>query len=116
MPLIFVSALVSSIALSSNGYVRVAGVALLFSTIACVLYRIVVYPFDPTSAGGRVYTLFFEGLNNFVPWYGLSTWGSVFNLGALRVMLRRRNLHNTSTIPVTNPAGLSACRRSIRST
>ncbi len=105
--LIFLSALVSSIALSSNGYVRVAGVALLFSTFACVLYRIVVYPFDQTSAGGRVYTLFFGGLNHFVPWYGLSTWGSVFNLGALRVILRRRNLHDTSTIPVTNPAGLS---------
>jgi Animal haem peroxidase len=106
--LIFVSALVSSIALASNGYVRVAGVALLFCTTACVLYRIVVRPFDPTSAGGRIYTLFFEGLNKFTPWYGLSTWGAVFNLGALRVVLRQRNLHNTSTVPVTNPAGLSA--------
>ena len=87
---IFFSALVSSIALSSNGYVRVAGVALLLSTLACVLYRIVVRPFDPTSAGGRLYTLFFQALNRFVPWYGLSTWGAVFNLGALRVVLRQR--------------------------
>ena len=105
---IFFSALVSSIALSSNGHVRVAGVALLLSTLVCVLYRIVVHPFDPTSAGGRLYTLFFQALNRFVPWYGLSTWGAVFNLGALRVVLRRHNLHNTSTVPVTNPAGLSA--------
>ena len=105
---IFFSALVSSIALSSNSHVRIAGVALLLSTLVCVLYRIVVHPFDPTSAGGRLYTLFFQALNRIVPWYGLSTWGAVFNLGALRVVLRRHNLHNTSTVPVTNPAGLTA--------
>ena len=105
---IFFSALVSSIALSSNGHVRVAGVALLLGTLTCVLYRIVVHPFDSTSAGGRIYTLFFQALNRFVPWYGLSTWGAVFNLGALRVVLRQHNLHNTSTVPVTNPAGLTA--------
>ena len=105
---IFFSALVSSIALSSNSHVRIAGVALLLSTLLCVLYRIVVHPFDPTSAGGRLYTLFFQALNRIVPWYGLSTWGAVFNLGALRVVLRRHNLHNTSTVPVTNPAGLTA--------
>ena len=31
----------------------------------------------------------------------------MLNLGALRVVLRQRNLHDTSTVPVTNPAGLS---------
>src|SRR5579864_466707 len=105
--LIFISALVSSIVLSSNGYVRVAGTVLLLSTLTCALYRVVVYPFDPTSAAGRLYSLSFAALNRFVPWYRLPTWGAVFNLGALRVVLRQRNLHNTSTVPVTNPAGLS---------
>src|SRR5260370_736553 len=45
--LIFLSALVSSIALSSNGYVLVPAVPLPFSTLPCSLYRIVVRPFDP---------------------------------------------------------------------
>jgi hypothetical protein len=105
--LLFVSALMSSIVLSSHGYVRAAGIVLLLSTLICALYRVVVYPFDPTSAAGRIYSLSFQALNLMVPWYRLPTWGAVFNLGALRVVLRQRNLHDTSTIPVTNPAGLA---------
>jgi Animal haem peroxidase len=104
---ILVSALVSSIVLSSNGYVRVAGTLLLFSVFACMLYRIVVYPFEPTSAGGRLYVFLFSTLNRAVIWYKLPTWWAVFNLGALRVVLRAKNLHNTSDIPVSNPAALA---------
>src|SRR5262245_14984151 len=44
--LIFVSALVSSIVLASNDYVRAAGILLLLTTMASVTYRVVVYPFD----------------------------------------------------------------------
>jgi hypothetical protein len=104
---LFVAALMSSIMLSSNGYVRAAGIVLLLSALTCALYRAVVYPFDPTSAAGRFYSLFFQAVNRVVPWHHLTTWGAVFNLGALRVVLRERNLFNTSTVPVTNPAGLS---------
>jgi hypothetical protein len=70
-------------------------------------YRVVVYPFDPTSASGRIYSGTFQLINLIAPWYRLSTWPAVFNLGALRVILRQNNLYNTSDIPVTNPAGLS---------
>jgi hypothetical protein len=103
---LFASAVMSSIVLSSNWYVLVLGVLLTLVTVSSAVYRVVVYPFDPTSVSGRVYTWFFQGLNLFVPWYKLSTWGSVFNLGAMRVVLRAKNLHNTSDIPVSNPAGL----------
>jgi Animal haem peroxidase len=103
---LFVSAVMSSIILSSNWYVLVLGVLLILVVLSSAAYRIVVYPFDPTSVSGRVYRWFFEGINRFVPWYALSTWGAVFNLGALRIVLRAKNLHNTSDIPVSNAAGL----------
>ncbi len=104
---LFVSALVSSIVLASNGYVRAAGIVLLLITACAALYRAIVYPFDPTSAAGRLYHLSFQALNLVVPWYHLPKWGAVLNLGALRVVLRQHNLHDTSTVPVTNPAGLA---------
>jgi len=103
---LFVSAVMSSILLSSNWYVLVAGVLLIVVVASSATYRVVVYPFDPTSVSGRVYTWFFQAVNLVAPWYTLSTWGSVFNLGALRIVLRAKNLHNTSDIPVSNPAGL----------
>src|SRR5262249_848192 len=106
--IIFVSALVSSIALASNGYVRVAGVLLLLMAIVAVVYRIVVYPFDPTSVSGRIYAGFFQSINVVLPWHRLPTWWAVFNLGALRVVLREKTLHDPSIIPVSNPAGLAA--------
>jgi hypothetical protein len=105
--MIFVSALVSSIVLASNDYVRAAGILLLLMTMASVIYRVVVYPFDPTSVSGRLYSGLFQGINLVVPWHRLPTWWAVFNLGALRVVLRQKNLHDTSIIPVSNPAGLA---------
>ncbi len=104
---LFVAALGSSIVLSSHATVRAAGIALLLATVASVLYRVVVYPFDPTAAAGHLYKFTFVAINRLVPWYRLPTWGAVFNLGALRVVLREFNLHDTSGIPVTNAAGLA---------
>jgi len=106
--LIFVSALVSSIALASNDYVRAAGIVLLLVAMASVIWRVVVYPFDSTSVSGRIYKWFFQAINLVLPWHRLPTWWAVFNLGALRVVLRQKNLHDTSIIPVSNPAGLAA--------
>ena len=102
---IFVAALASSIVLSSNGYVRTLGIILALVSLFCAAYRVVVYPFDPHSASGRLYASTFQAINLVLPWYRLSTWGAVFNLGALRVLLREKNLHDTSTIPVSNPDG-----------
>ncbi|MBV8526578.1 MAG: hypothetical protein JOY71_31450 [Acetobacteraceae bacterium] len=102
---VFLSAAVSAVVLSSNGYVRFLGVGLILSSLAAATYRVVVYPFDATSASGRLYSGTFQLINLVAPWYRLSTWPAVFNLGALRVVLRQKNLHNTSDIPVTNPAG-----------
>lgn len=102
---VFLSAAMSSIVLSSNGYVRVFGVILVVVTLFSVAYRIVVFPLDPQSAMLRLYTWIFQGINLLAPWYRLPTWPAVFNLGALRLVLRRYNLHNTSSVPVSRPAG-----------
>ncbi|NEV01059.1 peroxidase [Bradyrhizobium sp. UFLA 03-164] len=55
-----------------------------------------------------VYVKFFELLNRFVVWHRLPTFLAVANLGALREVLRAKNLHNTSDIAVSEPAGLRA--------
>jgi hypothetical protein len=80
---LFASAVMSSIILSSNWYVLVLGVLLILVAVSSAAYRIVVYPFDPTSVSGQVYRWFFQGINLLAPWYALSTWGAVFNLGAM---------------------------------
>jgi len=105
---VFASAVFSSIVLSSNGYVRGWGLTLLVVAFLCAIYRVVVYPFDPTLLAGRLYIWTYRAINLVVPWYRLSTWPAVVNLGALRVVLRTYNLHNTSTIPVSNKDGLTS--------
>jgi hypothetical protein len=104
---LFVSALVSSIVLSSNGYVRGWGITLLILTALCGIYRVVVYPFDPTLLAGRLYIWTYQAINRVLPWYRLSTWPAVLNLGALRIIMRKYNLHDTSTIPISNPGGVA---------
>jgi hypothetical protein len=53
-----------------------------------------------------LYIGFFQLLNLFVRWDKLPTFLAVTNLGALRELLRAKNLHNTSDIAVTEPKGL----------
>lgn len=103
---ILFSAAISSIVLSSNGYMRVFGVVLVLVALFSLAYRIVTFPLDPHSAMLRLFAWTFQGINVLAPWYKLSTWPAVFNLGALRLVSRRYNLHDTSGVPVTRPAGL----------
>ncbi|MGY2050596.1 peroxidase family protein [Methylobacterium sp. JK268] len=106
--LVLGAALTVTLVVSGRDAVRAAGLLLLAGTLAAVAYRIVVRPFDPASVSGRAYVGAFEALNRVVPWYRLPTPLAVLNLAGLREVLRRDNLHDTSSIPVTNPAGLSA--------
>lgn len=103
---VFVSAAISSIVLSSNGYVRFFGVVLVLAALLSVTYRIVVFQLDSRSAMLRLYGWTFQAINLVAPWYRLSTWPAVFNLGALRVVSRRANLYDTSSVPVSRPAGV----------
>jgi hypothetical protein len=82
------------------------GLVMVLAVLSCFAYRLVTREMDPGSLLSVLYVSSFRILNRFVPWHRLPTPLAVMNLGALRDELRAKNLHNTSDIPVTNPAGL----------
>jgi hypothetical protein len=85
---------------------RCLGVAMFLIVMGCFLLRLIVRENDPKSLIAVAYVKSFEFLNLFVRWDKLPTFLAVINLGALREVLRAKNLHNTSDIPVTDPSGL----------
>jgi hypothetical protein len=94
--------------------IRVLGILMALSVAGCYGLRIVYRPMEPGSLGAVLYVGFFRLLNLFRAWYQLPTFLGVMNLGALREVLRDRNLHSTSkdpdgreVIPVTRPEGRS---------
>ncbi len=84
------------------------GLVLLLALLSCFSYRLVMRAMDPGSLLSVLYVGFFQILNRFSPWHRLPTTLAVMNLGALREVLRTKNLHNTCDIPVSNPEGLEA--------
>jgi Animal haem peroxidase len=85
---------------------RLLGILMLLAVVTCAVVRLIVQENDPKSLIAVVYVKFFEFLNLFVTWDKLPTLLGVLNLGALREVLRAKNLYNTSDIAVTEPAGL----------
>src|SRR5262249_41863117 len=75
------------------------------AVLTCFVLRLIVRESDPKSFLTALYVKAFQFLNLFLPWYKLPTFLAVTNLGALREVLRARNLHNTSDIPVTRREG-----------
>jgi len=70
---------------------------------------------DPKSLLAVLYVQSFRFLNLFVRWDKLPTFLAVTNLGALREVLRAKNLHNTSDIPVTELKGLRVASSRVQS-
>src|SRR5262249_53568761 len=60
----------------------------------------------PCAIWGETLHGTFQAVNRVLPWYRMPTILAVLNLGALRDVLRAKNLHDTSDIPVTRPEGL----------
>jgi hypothetical protein len=85
---------------------RLLGVLMAVIVTACLVIRLIISENDPKSLMMVLYVRFFQFLNLFVVWHRLPTVLALLNLGALREVLRARNLHNTSDIPVTEPSGL----------
>jgi hypothetical protein len=85
---------------------RLLGIIMMLVTAASLAVRLIVRENDPKSFLMELYVKIFQFLNLFVAWHKLPTFLAVINLGALREVLRARNLHNTSDIPVTNQGGL----------
>jgi hypothetical protein len=81
------------------------GIIMVLAVALCSLIRLITREHDPKSLFSVVYVGTFELLNRLVVWHKLPTWLAVLNLGALRDVLREKNLHDTSGIPVTHEAG-----------
>ena len=82
------------------------GIAMALAVAGCFVLRLIVRESDPKSLLAVLYVKSFQLLNRFVRWHKLPTFLAVTNLGALREVLRAKNLHNTSDIAVTEPKGL----------
>jgi Animal haem peroxidase len=85
---------------------RLLGIVMALTVLGCVVVRLIVQENDPKSLIAVLYVKVFQVLNLFVTWDKLPTLLGLLNLGALREVLRAKNLHNTSDIAVTEPAGL----------
>jgi hypothetical protein len=82
------------------------GILMAILVLGSAVIRLIVQESDPKSLIAILYVGFFQVLNLFVPWHKLPTLIAVTNLGALREVLRAKNLHNTSDIAVTEEKGL----------
>jgi hypothetical protein len=82
------------------------GILMAIVVVGCLVLRLIVQETDPKSLLAMLYVGFFQFLNFFVRWDKLPTLLAVLNLGALREVLRAKNLHDTSDIAVTEPNGL----------
>ena len=85
---------------------KLLGVGMFVAVVTCFLVSVIIREADPKSFSSVLNIKAFQFLNLFVVWHKLPTFLALANLSALRQVLRAKNLHNTSDIPVTNPAGL----------
>jgi len=81
------------------------GLAMAATVTMFLVLRTIVRRLDHGSFLGTLYVQSFVLLNKIWPWHKLPTWLSVINLGALRDVLREKNLHGTDGIPVTREEG-----------
>jgi hypothetical protein len=82
------------------------GIIMALAVLGSLVLRVIIRETDPKSLTAILFIKFFEFLNLFVSWDKLPTFLAVANLGALRDVLRAKNLYNTSDIAVTEPNGL----------
>src|SRR5262249_13161410 len=92
---------------SAVWYLHALGVLLALAALAAVIVRVVIVPFDRDSLSGRLFIWTFEAIDRFIPWHRLPVPLAVLNLAAFREVLRAKNLHDPSTVPVTRPVALS---------
>jgi len=94
--------------LADKASIIVRGLGLLMTVlvVTCQALRMITQDNDPKSLLMVLYVKSFQLLNLFVSWDKLPTVLGLLNLGALREVLRAKNLHDTSSIAVTNPEGL----------
>ena len=103
---IFLFTVVTALASVATWQVRVLTAVLVTVVLICFVLRIIVRESDSHSLLTALNVKGFQLLNLFVRWDRMPTFLAVANLGMLREVMRAKNLHDTSDIPVTNPANL----------
>jgi hypothetical protein len=105
--LVFAMVFGATVLASKAGIVaHLLGILMAMAVLGCLGLRIITQESDPKSLSAILFVKLFEFLNLFVSWDKLPTFLGVANLGALRNVLRAKNLYNTSDIAVTEPNGL----------
>jgi hypothetical protein len=105
--LVFAMVFGATVLASKAGIVaHLLGIIMALAVLGCLVLRVITQETDPKSLTAILFDKFFEFLNLFVSWDKLPTFLAVANLGALRDVLRAKNLYNTSDIAVTNQNGL----------
>ena len=89
-------------------YLHALGILMVLAALVFALLRVVLVEFDRNSLAGRLFIAAFDVVDRFIPWHRLPTPVAVLNLAAFREVLRAKNLHNTSDIPVSRPENLAA--------
>jgi Animal haem peroxidase len=87
-------------------FAHLLGILMVLIVSACFVLRLIVSESDPKSLLMVLYVKSFHLLNLFVVWHKLPTIFGLLNIGALREVLRAKNLHDTSGIPITEPSGV----------
>ncbi|MDO8479840.1 MAG: peroxidase family protein [Candidatus Rokubacteria bacterium] len=90
---------------------HILGMVMATTVVSTYMARLVFRQPDPKSLGVFLYVTLYRIVNRLVIWRRL-VWHrmplllAIGNLDALREVLRAKNLHNTSDIPVSRPEGL----------
>ena len=89
------------------------GMVMAGAVLPAYMTRVLFRQPDPKSFGVFVYVTLFRIINRIrvamshrLVWHRMPLLFAILNLDGLREVLREKNLHNTSDIPVSNPAGL----------
>ncbi len=92
---------------------HILGMVMAGTVLSAYMARLVFRQPDPKSFGVFLYVTLYRIINRIrivvgrrLVWHRMPLLFAIGNLDALREVLRARNLHNTSDIPVSNPAGL----------
>jgi len=92
---------------------HILGMLMAGAVLSAYMTRLLFRQPDPKSFGVWVYVTLFRIINRIrvvmshrLVWHRMPLLFAILNLDGLREVLRAKNLHNTSDIPVSNPAGL----------
>jgi hypothetical protein len=92
---------------------HILGMVMAGAVLSAYMTRLLFRQPDPKSFGVYVFVTLFRIINRIrivmshrLVWHRMPLLFAILNLDGLREVLRAKNLHNTSDIPVTNPAGL----------